>query len=879
MRLLFFVFLCSFSFYSLAQLHHKTSVLQSFLSEDEKEQLETLTLPVLNNKVLLKNEKNRRKKQPKTAPKFAKTIPVHLNPSNAGVWIKKETYWVWTLQIESKGAESLNLGFRSFRLPKSAQMAIYGLYNTSENLGFLTAADNEKHQQLWTPLFFDDGLRIEVKVHQNEKEALLIELSSINHDFMGFGQASSSGSCNLDVICGGNDGWGIVDNYRDIIQSVTTFSLGGSNFCTGFLVNNTANDCKPYIMTAKHCGIDSSDAPSLVTYWNFQNSFCRQPDSPQSGQAGDGALNDFNTGAIFRSSYELTDMTLVELDDSVSQSANAFFPGWNRDIDPPTSSIAVHHPSTDEKRISFDNDPSIIVTDWNSTQNDTSGTLVKVLDWDVGTTEGGSSGSPLFDQNKRIVGQLEGGLANCSNDEYDVYGWFRKSWANGSSADTRLKEWLDPLGTNSMAIDGRWNSSCLFFGASPTSQSICEGDSAKINISIGNSFSSLVTLSVSDSTLPVNFSAQNLSAGDSSCLSIWAGDLALGENSFLIYAEDTFQSSEISAQITKVTSTLNMVSNLIPLTNAAIDSYGELEWDVVSGATQYILQISQDALFSSLIVDSIINANAYFFQLAPNTTYYWRVKAKNPCSESSTWAESHFTTNDLLCNTFSSSDTIFIDNQSASATQSVIEVLESGTILDVNVLNFKGNHSYLSDLKITLVSPQGTTCLLFEDICGSLSSDFNANFDAQSNQNISCPFNTGETYNTFESLQLFNQENLVGQWQLVIEDVFAQDGGEVTQWQIEICYKPDSTNSISSVKNKELSIYPNPTEDLLTISSSIDLSEISLYDVLGKELIHQKNKNSSHTTINIEFLPKGTYILKAFSKTNQMPYIGKVIKR
>ena len=109
-----------------------------------------------------------------------------------------------------------------------------------------------------------------------------------------------SGACNNDVVCPEGDPW------RDEIPSVAAISTGGSLFCTGFMVNNTAQDQKPYFMTAYHCGISSGNAASLVVYWNFETSTC--------GGTPDGSLSDFQTGSFFRSRYSPSDFALVELD-------------------------------------------------------------------------------------------------------------------------------------------------------------------------------------------------------------------------------------------------------------------------------------------------------------------------------------------------------------------------------------------------------------------------------------------------------------------------------------------------------------------------------------------------------------------------------------
>ncbi len=75
-----------------------------------------------------------------------------------------------------------------------------------------------------------------------------------------------------------------------------------------------------------------------------------------------------------------------------------------------------------------------------------------------GVTEGGSSGSPIFNQDKRIVGQLTGGSSFCNSPTApDFYGKMDKNWDdNPNSASQKLKEWLDPLDTGELFIDGAY---------------------------------------------------------------------------------------------------------------------------------------------------------------------------------------------------------------------------------------------------------------------------------------------------------------------------------------------------------------------------------------------------------------------------------------
>ncbi len=409
-------------------------------------------MPHLDNDALLAAELERR--GPGIAPRFAEVMEVAFNPNTHGKWERLANgNSIWRLRIRSVGAKSLNLGFTKYLMPARGSLILYSPdYETV--MGPFTPADNEEHEQLWTPVLPGEELVLEVQLPDHRKSDLQLELKYVNHDFLGFADVAS-GSCNLDVICGGADGWDIVDRYRDIIQSVAVIGTGGTTFCTGFLVNNARQDCTPYFMTANHCGINASGAASMVAYWNFVNSNCRQPNTPASGGNGNGQLNDFNTGAVLRATSANSDFTLLQLDDPVSETANAFFAGWsNEDFAPTDSVIAIHHPSTDEKRISFEFQPTF-VADYNSTTPNPNGTHITVMDWDIGTTEGGSSGSPLFNREKQVVGQLHGGLASCSNNAQDSYGWFHISWEGGGAPNNRLKDWLDPDNTGITTLDGR----------------------------------------------------------------------------------------------------------------------------------------------------------------------------------------------------------------------------------------------------------------------------------------------------------------------------------------------------------------------------------------------------------------------------------------
>ena len=382
-------------------------------------------------------------------PRFALPNERRLTPSDAGTWenLDAETL-LWRLRIRSPGALSLNLGFGQFRMTSGGALHLYSADRTHVVRPF-TQADNEPHGELWSPVVQTNDLMLELSLPAAELPDLVLELTWINQGYRGFGGSAAtlmSGSCNVDVMCPEGIPWLLE------IPSVGVISTGGSTFCTGFLVNNVRQDLKPYFMTANHCGITAGNAPSLVVYWNYKNSTCRPPGSPASGGAGDGTLTQFNTGSFFRSSSSPSDFTLVELDDAINPAFNLSWAGWDATGATGTSAVAIHHPNTDEKRISFENDPTS-TTSYLSDPVPGDGTHVRVTDWDLGTTEPGSSGSPLFNQAHHVIGQLHGGFASCTSQTSDWYGKFSVSWNGGGTNSTRLKNWLDPDNTGTLVID------------------------------------------------------------------------------------------------------------------------------------------------------------------------------------------------------------------------------------------------------------------------------------------------------------------------------------------------------------------------------------------------------------------------------------------
>ena len=240
------------------------------------------------------------------------------------------------------------------------------------------------------------------------------------HDVAGI--AKASGSCNINVNCP------LGANWQDQKRSSARLIMG-AGLCSGALINNTAQDSKQYFLTANHCF--SGNPATWVFNFNYESPTC----------AGTTGSAQSVSGSTLKIKSAASDFCLVEITQDLPANYNLFFSGWSRSTTPSTISHGIHHPQGDIKKICQDND-SAIAASFNGAP------CWRVADWEQGVTEGGSSGSPLYDQNKRIVGQLFGGQATCSFLFNDYYGRFDVSMNNG------LATFLDPSGTGMTVLDG-----------------------------------------------------------------------------------------------------------------------------------------------------------------------------------------------------------------------------------------------------------------------------------------------------------------------------------------------------------------------------------------------------------------------------------------
>ncbi len=372
---------------------------------------------------------------------------VQYNLQNSGTWNDlSDGGRIWRLGIRSKDALTLNLLLENFRLPKGATLYLYNP-STKELRGAYTAANHTPTGALGTTILSGEELVVEYYEPQRVRGQGTLTIAAVVHGYrlitayprqrLAKG-LNDAGACNYDVNCPLGNGW------QDPINSVAMIVVNGGGVCTGALVNNTSNDGTPYFLSANHCGTTGLNSWVFRFNWDSPVPSCAQTTL---SQAPTGPFNEVN-GATLRASNAGSDFSLMEL--NTIPSGAIYYAGWDRSTTPATQTTGIHHPRGDVKKICRDNDPAVAAAFG-------AASVWEVTDWDLGVTEPASSGSPLFNQNQLIVGQLYGGGAACTgvndNGLDDNYGRFDVSW-DGVAANRRLKDWLDPTGSNVMTQGG-----------------------------------------------------------------------------------------------------------------------------------------------------------------------------------------------------------------------------------------------------------------------------------------------------------------------------------------------------------------------------------------------------------------------------------------
>ena len=454
-----------------------------------------VTLPAVDAQALMAEDADRQAQGIKGPYRFGQNHAVDLSTENSGTWNDlADGTRLWRLRIECPQALSINFVFTEYVVPEGAKVYVYN--DAGEWLGAFTQESSAGASRMGVTQLAGDAITVELEVPPGVQSEVHLRIGQVTHayrDVLGLMKGlGDSGSCNNNVICPEGDDW------RDEIASVAMITVGGNGLCTGSLINNCANDGTPYFLTANHCTQGAN-----VGTWTFRFNW----ESPTCTPTTNGPTNQTVSGSTLLENNAGSDMALLQLNSTPPENYDVYYSGWDATGTAPSSTTCIHHPSGDIKKISFENNAS-------PTGSFGGAQCWHITAWDDGTTEPGSSGAGLWNQDHHIIGQLFGGTASCGNNVDDYFGRFDVSFP-------LLSEWLGGCGE---IVDG-WgpNSTPLGLDASLNAltgiaDAYCNESTITPSITVKNNG----TLTITQFTYSYNLD------GGANTTNNWTGTLAAG---------------------------------------------------------------------------------------------------------------------------------------------------------------------------------------------------------------------------------------------------------------------------------------------------------------------------------------------------------------
>lgn len=370
--------------------------------------------------------------------RFGKDFSVNYSLNN-GVWEYVGEDRIWSLSFSSDGAYSLNFIFDDFYLPQGAELYIVNEDRTMR-YGPVTALQNPENGRFLTDLVAGDNVTLYLYEPGDKIGQSTLTVSKVIHAYRDlYASASTELNCYNNVSC--------YPAYDTESKAVAILLLdNGSSFCTGSMIMTANRSFDPYFLTAFHCldtkpydGTLSSQEKNAVNNCMFKFNY------KQTCEGNTTVAQTYNgsslKAALFDSDFALLKMNQVP--------TYASWLGWDRRNTAATSGVLIHHPAGDYMKISLENEPMSLYsqdipwTDGHVTLKSPPNSHWAV-DFNNGTAEGGSSGSPFLNQDKKIVGQLHGGKNACPPYAQKWMGAFHYSWNHSSFPSEQLKCWLDP---------------------------------------------------------------------------------------------------------------------------------------------------------------------------------------------------------------------------------------------------------------------------------------------------------------------------------------------------------------------------------------------------------------------------------------------------
>lgn len=364
---------------------------------------------------------------------------------------------LWRIAFHMDQATFTSMNFSVFEIPEGAELYLY-TPDQEYVIGKFTNLNKMEDGTFYPQELPGEDVVVEYYEPAGvafEGKLTIDQISQGYYDFFHIrevqgGLGNAVGTCHPNAIC-------YDAQWHEQITSVVCYTMTSGGYvymCSGAMVNNTARDGKQYLLSANHC----YEAGTWKFYFLYQATTCN---------GTNGSILKTATGFQLKArdnGNTSSDFMLVEITGTINPNFNIYLSGWDRSTSVPTnptSCAAIHHPGGDIKKFSI---PQHI-------NNGATSGYAKfwLANWaySTGTTEQGSSGSPLFNKDKLIVGQLYAGSSSCVSGTpegstgpsgWDLYGKLSNSWTNNNNSSNakKLQPWLDPANTGATTLQGEY---------------------------------------------------------------------------------------------------------------------------------------------------------------------------------------------------------------------------------------------------------------------------------------------------------------------------------------------------------------------------------------------------------------------------------------
>jgi len=332
----------------------------------------------------------------------------------------------------------IRLHLSAVALPEGAFLVAYDPANPVRTAAPVTAGTLSNERDAWTHALFTERVVLECQLPPGaDSSAVSFTVAELSHQYraMLLNAETKAESCENDATC--YPAWA---QQEEAVARIQFIDSGDTYECSGCLLNhNDANTIADYFLTANHCVGSQTVANTLELYWLYQTTVCDQPSTAPYFYT----MPYTQGGTLLATSPASTgnDFSFLQLPEAPP--GGTYYAGWSTALPTASEQLTVlHHPGNppgDYTRISFGNVQGTTNLATLAGYGQEGQDNAWVTQWYSGTTEGGSSGSPLFDANQAVIGQLYGGDAMCSG--ISEFGRFDVTYDS-------IKQWIDPLSQN-----------------------------------------------------------------------------------------------------------------------------------------------------------------------------------------------------------------------------------------------------------------------------------------------------------------------------------------------------------------------------------------------------------------------------------------------